>query len=146
MAPSHYQLLCNCSDDQLREICQRRKLPVPQYWQEGVEGRMRLLKTMVFHLEDNKQLTNTLLDLDGRKLSALKALSEEGRQPEPEFQAELLALGLILPDGEGWAVPGRVADALADFDDSAFCFQAGADVAFLPAPAFGLAAPPPETA
>lgn len=139
MAPSHYQLLCNCTDDQLRVICQRRRLPVPQYWQEGPEGRMRLLKTMVFHLEDNKQLTNTLLDLDGSKLTALKRLAEEERQPEVEFQSELLALGLILPVGEGWAVPGRVADALADFDDTAFCFQGGADVSLIPAQPYGFA-------
>lgn len=139
MVPSHYQLLCNCTDDQLRVICQRRKLPVPQYWQEGPEGRMRLLKTMVFHLEDNKQLTNTLLDLDAGKLTALKGLAEGDRQPEPEFQAELLALGLILPYGEGWAVPGRVADALADFDDAAFCFQAGGDVELIPSHPYGFA-------
>ena len=141
MAPSHYQLLSNCNDDQLRAICQRRKLPVPQDWQEGPEGRMRLLKTMVFHLEENKHLTNTLLDLDGRKLRALKALAEAGVQPEEEFQAELLTLGLILPEGngKGWAVPGRVADALADFDDAAFCFQAGPDVQLIEPPAYGFA-------
>lgn len=139
MAPSHYQLLCNCTDDQLRLICERRKLPVPRYWQEGPEGRMRLLKTMVFHLEDNKQLTNTLLDLDASRLSALKGLAESGVQPDPAFQDELLSLGLILPLGDGWALPGRVADALADFDDRAFCFQADKDVVLLEAPPFGFA-------
>ena len=96
MGPSHYQLLANCTDEQLRLICERRKLPLPQHWQEGPEGRMRLLKTMVFHLEDNKHLTNTLLDLGSGQLRALKALAEAGEQPAEEIQRELSALGLIL--------------------------------------------------
>ncbi|WP_243334733.1 helicase-associated domain-containing protein [Mesoterricola sediminis] len=112
---------------------------MPQYWQEGPEGRTRLLKTMVFHLEDNKQLTNTLLDLDAAKLACLKALAEAERQPEPAFQEELLTLGLILPHAGQWVVPGRVADALADFDDAAFCFQAGPDVELIPAQPYGFA-------
>ena len=106
MAPSHYQLSATAPTTNCAQICQRRKLPVPQYWQEGPEGRMRLLKTMVFHLEDNKQLTNTLLDLDGRKLAALKSLAEDGRAARGGVQEELLALGLILPDGGGLGGPG----------------------------------------
>ena len=137
MGPSHYQLLANCTDEQLRLICERRKLPLPQHWQEGPEGRMRLLKTMVFHLEDNKHLTNTLLDLGSRQLRALKALAEEEQQPDPEIQDELAGLGLILPDGAAWRVAGRVADALADFDDGAFSFQSEAGVTLSPTPPYG---------
>ena len=129
MGPSHYQLLANCTDEQLREICERRKLPLPQQWQEGPEGRLRLLKTMVFHLEDNKHLTNTLLDLGSRQLLALKALAEVGTQPEAPVRDELSSLGLVLPDGQDWRVPGRVADALADFEEGAFSFQAESEVA-----------------
>jgi len=137
MGLSHYQLLANCTDAQLRLICQRRKLPLPQHWQEGPEGRMRLLKTMVFHLEDNKHLTDTLLDLDGRQLRTLKSLAEAGLQPDPELQEGLAALGLILPEGDSWQVASRVADALADFDDSAFAFAAAATVELLPAQPYG---------
>lgn len=137
MGLSHYQLLANCTDAQLRLICQRRKLPLPQHWQEGPEGRMRLLKTMVFHLEDNKHLTDTLLDLDGRQLRTLKSLAEAGLQPDPELQEGLAALGLILPEGGSWQVASRVADALADFDDSAFAFAAAATVELLPAQPYG---------
>jgi hypothetical protein len=137
MGPSHYQLLANCTDEHLREICAKRKLPLPQHWQEGPEGRMRLLKTMVFHLEDNKHLTNTLLDLGSRQLRALKALAETGEQPGQDIQGELAGLGLILPDGEAWCVAGRVADALADFDDSAFSFQAEPGITLDPAQPYG---------
>ena len=128
MSLSHYQLLANCSDEQLRQICVRRKLPLPQQWQEGPDGRVRLLKTMVFHLEDNKHLTNTLLDLGARPLQALKRLAETGAQPGAEEQEVLSGLGLILPDGDAWQVPERVTDALADFDDAAFSFQAESSV------------------
>ena len=124
MSLSHYQLLANCSDEQLRVICARRKLPLPQQWQDGADGRMRLLKTMVFHLEDNKHLTNTLLDLGARQLQALKRLAETGELPPEEVREELAGLGLMLPDGGTWRVPERVTDALADFDDAAFAFQA----------------------
>lgn len=137
MSASHYQLLSNCTDEQLRIICERRKLPVPQHWQEGPEGRMRLLKTMVFHLEDNKHLTDTLLDLGGAQLVSLKSLAEQGTQPEPAVQAVLADLGLILRDGPIWKVAGRVADALADFDEGAFAFQAGAEVVLTPCSPFG---------
>jgi hypothetical protein len=140
MGPSHYQLLANCTDEQLRKICAKRKLPVPQHWQEGPEGRMRLLKTMVFHLEDNKHLTNTLLDLGGRQLKALKGLAELGEQPAAELQEELAELGLILPDGDCWRVAGRIADALADFDDTAFAFQPEEQqMALMPAQPYGFA-------
>ena len=128
MSPSHYQLLSHCTDEQLQKICERRKLPVPKGWQEVTEGRTRLLKTMVFHLEDNKQLTNTLLDLDSRELMALKLLTEKGQAPEESLQGKMIDLGLLFRTDEGWALASRVADALADFDDSAFCFQAGAEV------------------
>ncbi|MGA2082060.1 MAG: helicase-associated domain-containing protein [Holophaga sp.] len=129
MSLSHYQLLANCTDEQLRQICARRRLPLPQQWQEGPDGRVRLLKTMVFHLEDNRYLTNTLLDLGSRQLQALKRLAETGEQPATEVQEELAGLGLILPDGDQvWQVPARVTDALADFDDAAFSFQADPSV------------------
>jgi hypothetical protein len=137
MGPSHYQLLANCTDEQLRQICERRKLPLPQHWQEGPEGRMRLLKTMVFHLEDNKHLTNTLLDLSSPQLRALKGLTETGEQPAEAVRDELAGLGLILPDGDLWRVAGRVADALADFDDSAFSFQAEPGIELIPAQPYG---------
>ena len=73
MPLSHYQLLARCGDEQLQRICARRKIPAPQHWEEDPEGRMRLLKTMAFHLEDHKRLSNTLADLDTRRLVALKA-------------------------------------------------------------------------
>jgi hypothetical protein len=137
MGPSHYQLLANCTDEQLRLICDRRKLPLPQHWEEGAEGRVRLLKTMVFHLEDNKRLSNTLLDLDSGHLRALKQLAEHDAQPDDQNAPELAALGLILPDGGIWRVAERVADALADFGDDAFSFQAEPSVVTLPAQPFG---------
>jgi hypothetical protein len=129
--------LAHCSDEQLRQICQRRKLPLPQHWQEGPDGRMRLLKTMVFHLEDNKHLTDTLLDLSSRQLRTLKVLAQDGTQPEPELEDELAGLGLILPGDAGWQVAGRVADALADFEDGAFAFTAEPSVELLPAQPYG---------
>jgi hypothetical protein len=98
---------------------------------------MRLLKTMVFHLEDNKLLTNTLLDLGSRHLRALKSLAETGEQPGGEVQDSLAGLGLILPDGDLWRLAGRVADALADFDDGAFSFQADPGIVLAPAQAYG---------
>src|SRR5512133_1653025 len=101
MAFTHYQLLANCSDEQLRTI------------------RVRLLKTMVFHLEDHKRLSDTLADLDSGSLVALKHLANEGTLPDAPVLEALRGLGLILPDGEGWAVAERVADALDDFDDGA---------------------------
>ncbi|HEX9010321.1 MAG TPA: helicase-associated domain-containing protein, partial [Holophagaceae bacterium] len=120
----HYQLLSNCSDEQLRVICERRHLPIPIRWEEGPEGRKRLLKTMVFHLEDHKRLSDALADLATDALLALKHLVADGALPPAETLAVLAGLGLILPDGEGWAVPERVADALEDFDDGALSFQA----------------------
>ena len=137
MSLSHYQLLSNCTDEHLRTICARRKLPLPQQWQDGPEGRMRLLKTMVFHLEENKHLTNTLLDLGARQLQALKRLAETGEAPPEEAREELASLGLMLPDGAAWRVPERVTDALADFDDSAFAFQVDHSVSLPPAQPYG---------
>ena len=139
MSLSHYQLLCLCTDEQLQKICERRKLPVPKHWQEAPEGRTRLVKTMVFHLEDNKQLTNTLLDLSGAQLKALKALAEGGVPPEEALRPELIELGLIFQAEAGWTLANRVADALADFDDSAFCFQAGPEVVLVQGQPFGFA-------
>ncbi|WP_005037973.1 helicase-associated domain-containing protein [Holophaga foetida] len=128
MALSHYQLLSHCTDDQLRRICERRKLPVPQYCGDGDDGRMRLLKTMVFHLEENRHLTNALADLDGACLKALKLFLGDGMEPAGRVLQELADLGLLLPRPGGWGVAERVADALADFDDAAFSFQAEVEV------------------
>lgn len=128
MPQSHYQLLAQCADEDLLTICARRRVPVPQNWQENAEGRVRLLKTMVFHLEDNKRLTDTLADLDSGRLRALKALVETDTQPEPGVAECLFHLGLLLPAPEGWRVAERIADALADFDEGALDFQAGPDV------------------
>ena len=128
MPLTHFQLLSNCSDEQLRTICERRHLPIPIRWEEGAEGRMRLLKTMVFHLEDHKRLSGTLADLDSESLVALKHLAAEGALPAPALLRVLSDLGLVLPDGPGWAVAERVADALDDFDDGDFSFQAPPEV------------------
>ncbi|MBP1773913.1 MAG: hypothetical protein H6P99_3076, partial [Holophagaceae bacterium] len=131
MPHTHFQLLSNCSDEQLRTICERRHLPIPIWSEDGPEGRMRLLKTMVFHLEDHKRLSDTLADLDSGFLVALKHLASEGTLPCPETLAVLRDLGLILPtsaSATGWAMAERVADALEDFDDGALTFQAPTDV------------------
>ncbi len=124
MPLQHYQLLSNCSDEQLRAICERRRLPIPIRWEEGPEGRKRLLKTMVFHLEDHKRLSDTLADLPSDGLVALKHLVAEGTLPSAEALPVLTDLGLVFPDGAGWTVPERVADALDDFDDHALSFLA----------------------
>jgi len=137
MAQTHYQLLSNCSDEQLRRICERRKLPLPQHWEEGAEGRVRLLKTMAFHLEDNRHLTNALADLDSAHLRALKRLAEDGAQPAEAFVPLLADLGLILPSKGGWGLAERIADALADFDDSALTFQAEPCTKIHEAPQYG---------
>ncbi len=139
MAQTHYLLLSNCSDEQLRRICERRKLPLPQHWEEEPEGRVRLLKTMVFHLEDNKQLTNVLADLDSAHLKALKRLAEDGVAPSEAHIPLLTDLGLILPSGKGWGIASRLADALADFDESALNFQAEAGTCLEEAPVYGFA-------
>lgn len=136
MALTHYQLLSNCSDEQLRTICERRRLPIPLRWEDEAEGRVRLLKTMVFHLEDHKRLADTLADLDSGSLVALKHLAGEGVMPASPVVESLHALGLILPDGEDWAVAERVADALDDFDDGALNFQAPTEVKLRPAEPF----------
>ncbi len=128
MPHTHFQLLSNCSDEQLCTICEQRHLPIPIRWEDGAEGRMRLLKTMVFHLEDHKRLSDTLADLDSASLVALKHLASEGAVPGAACLEALRGLGLALPVGQGWAVAERVADALDDFDDGALSFQAPADV------------------
>lgn len=128
MVHSHYLLLAGCTDEQLRRICECRKIPIPQHWEAEAEGRVRMLKTMVFHLEDNKGLTNTLADLDSRHLRSLKCLAEDHLVPEEETRRVLSDLGLILPAPDGWVVTERVADALADFDEGAFNFQGEADL------------------
>ncbi|MCE1204821.1 MAG: WYL domain-containing protein [Holophagaceae bacterium] len=128
MPQTHFQLLSNCSDEQLRTICERRRLPIPIRWEDCGEGRMRLLKTMVFHLEDHKRLSDTLADLDSHSLVALKHFVCDGTAPAPEVVEVLRDLGLILPTGAGWAVAERVADALEDFDEGALSFQTPAEV------------------
>ncbi len=137
MAQTHYQLLSHCSDEQLRRICERRKLPLPQHWEEGAEGRVRLLKTMAFHLEENRNLTNALADLDSAHLKALKRLAEDGAQPAEAFVPLLADLGLVLPAPEGWTLAARIADALADFDESALNFQAELGTQVEEAPLYG---------
>ncbi len=141
MPQLHYQLLACYTDDELRSICKCRRIPLPQQWEEGPEGRVRLLKTMIFNLEDNKQLTNALADLDSQHLKALKHLAEKGEQPQSCYVQRLSEMGLMLRSEEGWQVVERVTDALADFDDQAFDFQADASIHVLnPAPfAFSLA-------
>lgn len=137
MVHSHYQLLASCTDEQLRRICECRKIPIPQHWEAEPEGRVRLLKTMVFHLEDNKRLTNTLADLDSRHLRSLKNLAEYQTPLEEEARQVLADLGLILPSSGGWIVTERVADALADFDEGAFNFQGATDLQLSAASPFG---------
>ena len=136
MPHTHFQLLSNCSDEQLRTICERRRLPIPIRWEDGGEGRLRLLKTMVFHLEDHKRLSDTLADLDSQSLVALKHLAGEGTLPDASRLETLRDLGLILPCRAGWAVAERVTDALEDFDDGALCFQAPAEAKLRPAEPF----------
>ena len=137
MPLSHYQLLSNCSDEQLQRICEKRRLPIPQRWDEGPEGRKRLLKTMVFHLEDHRYLTDALADLDSDLLQALKRLAGEEGQPEPDIAQALADRGLILPFEDRWAMAERVADALADFDEAALGFQEGSSADLLDPVPFG---------
>jgi hypothetical protein len=128
---THYQLLSHCGDDQLRLICERRKLPIPMRWEDGSEGRKRLLKTMAFHLEDHRRLSDALADLGSEGLVALKHLAETGEQPEEPIRGQLAGLGLILPttpEAADYTLAERVADALEDFDDSALSFQSAAAV------------------
>lgn len=125
MPHSHFQLLSNCSDEHLQRICERRRLPIPQQWGDEPDGRRRLLKTMVFHLEDHRHLSDVLADLGSDLLQALKRLAGEGSQPDPSIIMELADRGLILPSEDRWAMAERVADALADFDEAALGFQEG---------------------
>ncbi|HJU83569.1 MAG TPA: helicase-associated domain-containing protein [Holophagaceae bacterium] len=136
---SHYQLLSHCSEDQLRVICEKRRLPIPVRWEGDSDGRKRLLKTMVFHLEDHKHLGDTLADLGSEGLVALKQLVEKDVLPPEPIRSELAALGLLLPDAPGsgtLVVAERVADALEDFDESALSFQADQGVQLQPAPPY----------
>lgn len=128
MPHTHFQLLSNCSDEQLRTICERRRLPIPIRWDDGAEGRLRLLKTMVFHLEEHKRLSDTLADLDSGSLVALKQFVCACATPEAPLIDGLRDLGLILPTGTGWTVAQRVADALEDFDEGALAFQTPKEV------------------
>jgi len=137
MPLSHFQLLTTCSDDQLQRICERRRLPLPTRWEDGPEGRKRLLKTMAFHLEDNRHLTDILADLESPVLLALKHLSVSGAQPEASMGQELMDLGLALPKDDLLVVPERVADALEDFDERALSFQADTAITLQQAPPFG---------
>ena len=143
MADSYFQLLSRCSDDQLKRICELRRLPLPNGCDDSDNGRHRLLKTMVFHLESNKQLINAIANLPSIALRALKALSEKTEKnlaPDEGLIQELFDLGLALPGANGsnnWVVPERVGDALEDFDDGALCFQAEDEVALRPVAQFG---------
>ncbi len=137
MPLSQYKLLSNCTDEQLRRICDHRKLPIPRGWEEEPEGRVRLLKTMVFHLEDYAQISNTLANLESKDLLLLKHLVESGTAPTPGQETHLADLGLILPNGKGWVVAESVADALADFDDSSLSFQGEPDALLQPVPLYG---------
>ncbi|HJW09030.1 MAG TPA: helicase-associated domain-containing protein [Holophagaceae bacterium] len=136
---SHYQLLSHCSDDQLRLICEKRRLPIPVRWEDDAEGRKRLLKSLVHHLEDHKRLSDTLADLGSEGLVALKHLVEKDAAPPDPIRSELAALGLILPEAPGsmvLVVAERVADALEDFDESALSFQASQAVKLQAAPPY----------
>ncbi|OQA37675.1 MAG: hypothetical protein BWY56_00757 [Acidobacteria bacterium ADurb.Bin340] len=139
MPLTYYRLLSSCTDDQLRLICERRKLPVPARWEEDAEGRTRLLKTMAYHLEDNRQLTNTLADLDSGRLRELKRLAAGEAAQDDAAVKDLMALGLVVPDAGVRVVPERVADALEDFDDSALDFQAEDTVPLAAVRPFGFA-------
>ncbi len=139
MAQSHLQLLSNCTDDQLRRICERRKVPVPQLGKEGPEGRMRLLKTMVFHLEDNKRLTDTLADLPGPQLQALKRLVEEGVEPPEAIRAELADQGLLFATAEAAPRGGRSRNPWAVSTGAPWAFRAARGAARREAPPYAFA-------
>ena len=96
MPLTYYRLLSSCTDDQLRLICERRKLPVPARWEEDAEGRTRLLKTMAYHLEDNRQLTNTLADLDSGRLRELKRLAAGEAAQDDAAVKDLMAARPVL--------------------------------------------------
>jgi hypothetical protein len=137
MTNSYFQLLSQCSDFQLRRICELRKLPIPNGWSDSAEGRHRLLKTMVFHLEDNKRLINTIAALPSSALRALKNLAEKSAIQDHSLIQELFNLGLVFPDADKYVVPERVGDALADFDDGAFNFQTESEIDLQPTAQFG---------
>jgi hypothetical protein len=92
---------------------------------------------MVFHLESNKQIINTLADLPTDSLCALKAMFEKNLAPDGGLIRELSDLGLLFQDAEGWVVPERVGDALEDFDEGAFSFQANDEIVLQDTTQFG---------
>jgi len=136
MTNSYFQLLSQCSDFHLKRICELRKLPMPNGWGDSAEGRHRLLKTMVFHLEDNKRLINTIAALPSSVLRMLKALAEKSAVSDNCLIQELFNLGLVLPHADKWVVPERVGDALADFDDGTFNFQTESEIQLQPVTQF----------
>ncbi|MCL1892701.1 MAG: helicase C-terminal domain-containing protein [Holophagaceae bacterium] len=125
MGMNYFQLLSQCSEEQLKRICERRRLPVPNSCNGSDDGKYRLVKTMEFHLDDNKRLINAIADLPSSGLIALKSMVAEKKLPEDSLTRELFDLGLIFPCSDGWVVPDRVGDSLADFDNGALSFQAG---------------------
>lgn len=112
-------------------------MPVPNGWNHPNEGRHRLIKTMVFHLEDHKRLINAIADLPSSTLKALKSMIVEGSSADGGLIRQLFNLGLVFPDAENWVVPEQVGDALADFDDSALSFQAENEIQMQPGTLFG---------
>jgi hypothetical protein len=94
---------------------------------------------MVFHLEDNKRLTDVLADLSSADLLALKDFVESGNLPSKETLSHLEDLGLLLPSGKTWKVPERVADALADFDGTSLDFQVREAIPMQPPRPYGFA-------
>ena len=144
MAAQYFQLLSMCSEEQLKRICESRRLPVPNGWNDAGDGRHRLLKTMVFHLEDNNCLTNALADLPSGTLKVLKSMAAENKVADEGTAQSLFNLGLVFPNGGppgtpcgNWTVPERVGDALADFDDAALNFQAEGEISLMPSTQFG---------
>jgi hypothetical protein len=137
MASSYFQLLSLCPDERLKKICETRRLPVPNGIDGSPESRHRLLKTMEFHLESNKLLVGAIAGLPSGALRALKAMAGGGAPPDEGTLMRLFDLGLALPGGGAWEVPGRVGDALEDFDDGALSFQAEGGADLLPAREYG---------
>jgi hypothetical protein len=145
MTTPYFQLLSACSEERLKRICELRKLAVPNGWNDTGDGRHRMLKTMVFHLEDNKSLTNAIAGLPSGTLKALKSLAAENMVADEGTLQCLFDLGLAFPEGGesngipcgNWTVPERVGDTLADFDDAVLDFQAEGEVALLPSTQFG---------
>lgn len=107
MARTHYQLLARMLDEHLRTICARRKLPFPNV-EDGPDGLRSLLRSWSLPSEeDNKQLTNTLADLDGALVMTLKNLVDQDLQPS-ESAARELADADILPSSGRWTIARSV--------------------------------------